>query len=867
MKLKLFTIIASLLVAFGTVSAQIEENIPAPDPNAQAQQNAPAPDQDYPAPQGDVDQNSENPPAPDNTNAGVARVSLIHGDVSTQRGDSNETSAAALNTPLVSGDRISTGDKSRAEIQLDYADIFRLGEHTQANIANLTKNQIQVQVGLGLATYSTFKNSDADVEIDTPNVSIRPSRGEGTYRIVVISQEETQILVRRGDAEISTPQGSTHLSTGQFMNVRGTGTDTQYKIAAAPARDDWDQWNDDRDRIIENAQAWKNTNRYYTGSEDLDAYGNWVNVPDYGPVWQPAVSPDWAPYRAGRWVWEPYWGWTWVSYEPWGWAPYHYGRWFVYGSSWVWWPGPVYAQPYYRPVWAPAYVSFFGWGGGFGVNVGFGWGSIGWLPIGPCDRFYPWWGGYRSRFTTVNINHYYYGRGGFGPLHRGTLYSNVRLASFNNRVRLGASTVGARDFGRGRITARPFTGGSFRDAHFVAGNLPVVPSRESLRVSDRTPGASANFRNVQSEHFFTRNRPAGVRQSFDREASQLHNAIQRNGHVTPITGRNEVSQVRPNANVAARPNSGVGERANTNIGARPNSIAGVRNGNSTPGRIGVGNNANGGNNASNDGFRRFGQAGQSAASNPAERGLSNGNPASGNRFPNSGASRPGTNGNVNTQNTRTIASGDTNGWRRFSDSPARGTNGPARSTNGAGQSAPRGTNGPVQTAPRGTNRPAQMPGRTNPSMNSPAPNRDGGWQNFPRSSQPSPTNRPQINGSMDRFPSRGSSPQMQRPGGFGQPSQRTMSRPPLDMRQPIVTRPYGGSPGYRPGGGYPAGNPGGYRGMPSGGGYRGPSGGGGFPGGGRPSGGGAPHPSGGGGHPSGGGGPSHSGGGGGHHGR
>src|SRR5215472_5714627 len=107
MKLKLFTIIASLLVAFGTVSAQIEENIPAPDPNAQAQQNAPAPDQDYPAPQGDVDQNSENPPAPDNTNAGVARVSLIHGDVSTQRGDSNETSAAALNTPLVSGDRIS----------------------------------------------------------------------------------------------------------------------------------------------------------------------------------------------------------------------------------------------------------------------------------------------------------------------------------------------------------------------------------------------------------------------------------------------------------------------------------------------------------------------------------------------------------------------------------------------------------------------------------------------------------------------------------------------------------------------------------------------------------------------------------------
>ena len=27
------------------------------------------------------------------------------------------------------------------------------------------------------------------------------------------------------------------------------------------------------------------------GSEDLDAYGRWVTVPDYGPVWVPVVGP------------------------------------------------------------------------------------------------------------------------------------------------------------------------------------------------------------------------------------------------------------------------------------------------------------------------------------------------------------------------------------------------------------------------------------------------------------------------------------------------------------------------------------------------------------------------------------------------
>jgi len=36
--------------------------------------------------------------------SGVARISLIQGDVSTQRGDTGDWAAAALNQPLVGGD-------------------------------------------------------------------------------------------------------------------------------------------------------------------------------------------------------------------------------------------------------------------------------------------------------------------------------------------------------------------------------------------------------------------------------------------------------------------------------------------------------------------------------------------------------------------------------------------------------------------------------------------------------------------------------------------------------------------------------------------------------------------------------------------
>jgi hypothetical protein len=74
------------------------------------------------------------------------------------------------------------------------------------------------------------------------------------------------------------------------------------------------------------------------------------------------------------------------------------------------------------------YVSFFGFGGGVGFGFGGGFGSVGWLPIGPCDGFYPWWGGYRSHFSVVNIynvatHSYNYRNGGIPPLRRGSLYS------------------------------------------------------------------------------------------------------------------------------------------------------------------------------------------------------------------------------------------------------------------------------------------------------------------------------------------------------------------------------------------------------------------------------------------------------------
>jgi hypothetical protein len=442
---------------------------------------------------------TSNLPAPAEKN-GVARISLIHGDVSTQRGDSKDWSAAALNAPVLAGDRVSTGDKARTEIQLDYANMLRLAEHSQANVVQLTHSQIQIQLGHGMANYTVFRNSDADAEIDTPNVAIKTERRESSFRILVTADDHTEVLVRKGEIAVTTPQGGTRVAAGQFITIQGNGADEQYKIGEAPARDDFDQWNTDRDNMIRNSVSRRETNDYYVGSEDLDGHGTWTEVPDYGPVWRPAVAPGWAPYRAGRWVYEPYWGWTWVSYDSWGWAPYHYGRWMYLDGGWGWWPGPAYGYPYYRPIWAPAYVSFFGFGGGLGFGIGFGWGSIGWLPLGPGDFFHPWWGRWGGGFGYARFGEY--NRGGFAPLRAGSRFSNVNLAMHDAHFR-GGTTVSGRDFGTGHMGAQPMTHAQFQGARFSTGRLPVSPGRESFSASGR-PAAASTTRNVtQNQHFFS----------------------------------------------------------------------------------------------------------------------------------------------------------------------------------------------------------------------------------------------------------------------------------------------------------------------------------------------------------------------------
>jgi hypothetical protein len=137
---------------------------------------------------------------------GVARVSLINGDVTTRRGDSGDWIEAEVNLPLVEGDSVATGRASRAEVQLDHSNLLRLHEESRLNLAELANRRFRVQLEQGMVTYSELRGGESDIDIETALVAVRP-RKRGQYRVEVFGDQRVIVTVREGEAEIASADG------------------------------------------------------------------------------------------------------------------------------------------------------------------------------------------------------------------------------------------------------------------------------------------------------------------------------------------------------------------------------------------------------------------------------------------------------------------------------------------------------------------------------------------------------------------------------------------------------------------------------------------------------------------------------------
>ncbi len=341
----------------------------------------------------------------------VARLSYISGDLGFQPAGATQWTDASVNRPLTTGDRLSTGQNSRAELELG-GGTLRIAGQTNVGLLDLNEQLAQVELTQGTLNLTVRQlERGQSYEIDTPTVALVIDQ-PGTFRVDIDDDGgSTQVTAFDGGATVygeNSAQRAIHPGRSyRFVDSSLAAV----AISDIGGVDAFDAWSGERDRRYAASTTRRYVSNDVVGYQDLDQYGDWQETNDYGAVWYPSdVDANWAPYRDGRWDYIAPWGWTWVDDSPWGYAPYHYGRWAYTHRGWGWIPGPRDAPA----VYAPALVAFVG-GGGW--SVGIGGAPVGWFPLGPGEIYNPWYDCGRNYYTQVNYTRVNW-RGDRGRDHR-----------------------------------------------------------------------------------------------------------------------------------------------------------------------------------------------------------------------------------------------------------------------------------------------------------------------------------------------------------------------------------------------------------------------------------------------------------------
>ena len=145
----------------------------------------------------------------------AARLSAIEGSVALQPAGASEWTAATLNRPLTTGDRVWADENSRAELDMGAA-VMRLGSGTGFSFLNLDDDTVQMQLSAGTLIVRVRELPPGQTyEVDTANLAL-PLQQPGEYRIEVSEAGDvTVVKVSQGAAQASGGGQSVAIGTQQ----------------------------------------------------------------------------------------------------------------------------------------------------------------------------------------------------------------------------------------------------------------------------------------------------------------------------------------------------------------------------------------------------------------------------------------------------------------------------------------------------------------------------------------------------------------------------------------------------------------------------------------------------------------------------
>jgi hypothetical protein len=270
--------------------------------------------------------------------ARAVRLSSVDGGVQLSKGNDVLADRAIANTPLFEGTRVTTADDGRAEIQLEDGSVARLSPNSSLTLTVLSgagaTGEAEITLEGGLGYFELQGNGQVGAMSLRFGDSVATASGFTVMRIN-LDNLPGEMAVFSGNAHLELSSAATvDLHGGESVALSANDV-TRYTLNESIEPDSWDSWNSDRDQALtaESTTRTGATSSYPNSSNpawnDLDANGNWYNVPGQGEIWSPydASNPAWDPYGNGSWMNSPGYGYTWISANPWGYLPYSCGAW------------------------------------------------------------------------------------------------------------------------------------------------------------------------------------------------------------------------------------------------------------------------------------------------------------------------------------------------------------------------------------------------------------------------------------------------------------------------------------------------------------------------------------------------------------
>src|SRR4029077_8212086 len=152
----------------------------------------------------------------------VARLSYIHGSVSSQPAGESDWVTATINRPMTTGDKLWADADSRAELHIGSA-VMRLNSNTGFSFLNLDDRTVQIQLSAGTLSIRVRRLARDEVfEVDTPNQAFSIMRS-GRYRLQASEDgNSTIVAVTGGEGEATGGDRTYTIESGERASLTGT---------------------------------------------------------------------------------------------------------------------------------------------------------------------------------------------------------------------------------------------------------------------------------------------------------------------------------------------------------------------------------------------------------------------------------------------------------------------------------------------------------------------------------------------------------------------------------------------------------------------------------------------------------------------